>query len=497
MHLKPLAVASLAVSARVVAHQYAISASTGFKGCDALLGAGLEDILVFPEDVAYEDSVSTYYSSENRRLRPVCIMQPLSTEHVSKTVKALSGVSGAGNWDIAVRSGGHSDYDNNARDTSEWTGKSILTKSIAQIRPGARWGSVMTYLEEYNLGVTSGRSAYVDVSGQLVSGGASYHTQLWGLSCDNVVNYEVVLADGSIVEANAKHNKDLYKALKGGGSNLGIVTRFDLRTFTVPPSGAFGGLLFTSWDNLDVVNRQFVECASSIGSGNPDHQFVVYRADEGNLSVMVMAVSTDGDEDSSTFNSFNTISLTRDLRKKQPISSIAASIADTGGSHYIPFTLTLQATADIMKKASDIFTSLAQDLSNSNIPVSPAFVFQPLPKKLASVKPGNNLLALDKNLPADSILFEARGTLAASDASYEGVVRRKIGQAIEELRAYSASQDGHSEYLYMNYANPEQDVIGSYGSKSAKFLKKTAAKYDPTGFFQYRIPGGWKVNRVL
>lgn len=355
----------------------------------------------------------------------------------------------------------------------------------------------MTYLEEYNLGVTSGRSAYVDVSGQLVSGGASYHTQLWGLSCDNVVNYEVVLADGSIVEANAKHNKDLYKALKGGGSNLGIVTRFDLRTFTVPPSGAFGGLLFTSWDNLDVVNRQFVECASSIGSGNPDHQFVVYRADEGNLSVMVMAVSTDGDEDSSTFNSFNTISLTRDLRKKQPISSIAASIADTGGSHYIPFTLTLQATADIMKKASDIFTSLAQDLSNSNIPVSPAFVFQPLPKKLASVKPGNNLLALDKNLPADSILFEARGTLAASDASYEGVVRRKIGQAIEELRAYSASQDGHSEYLYMNYANPEQDVIGSYGSKSAKFLKKTAAKYDPTGFFQYRIPGGWKVNRVL
>lgn len=311
----------------------------------------------------------------------------------------------------------------------------------------------MTYLEEYNLGVTGSRSAHTGVGGLLVSGGASYHTQLWGLSCDNAVNYEVVLADGSIVGANAKHNKDLYKALKGGGSTLGIVTRFDLRTFTVPPSGAFGGQLFTSWDDLDVINRQFIGYASSIGAGNPDHQFVVYRADEGNLSLTVMAVRTDGDEYSSTFHAFNTISLTKDLREKQPISSIAASIADTGGSHYIPFTLTLQVTADIMNKASDIFTTLVQDLSDANIPVSPAFVFQPLPQKLASVESGTNLLALDKNLPADSILFEARGTLAASDASYEGVVRREMGQAIEELRAYSVSRDGHSEYLYMNYAN--------------------------------------------
>ncbi|KAM5347257.1 hypothetical protein ACJ41O_010262 [Fusarium nematophilum] len=509
-----LALASLGLSACVVAQQY--TTSTGFKGCDALLDAGLEDILIFPEDVAYVDSVSTYYSSENRRLRPVCIVQPLSTKHVSKTVKALSGVSGAGNWDIAVRSGGHSDFDNNAvhrgvtidltffnstdlvkRGTSQWKGKSTLTKSIAQIRPGARWGGVMTYLEDHNLGVTGGRSGHVGVGGLLVSGGASYHTQLWGLSCDNVVNYEVVLADGSIVEANEKQNKDLFKALKGGGSNLGIVTRFDLRTFTTPPSGAYGGLLFTSWDHLDVVNEQFVDYASSIGSGNPDHQFIVYRADGGSLSLMVMAVSTDGNEDSKTFRAFDTIPLTRDLRKKQPISNIAASIADTGGSHYIPFTLSLQATTDIMNKAADLFTTLTQELRDADIPVSVNFVFQPLPKKPASVTPGNNILGLDKNLPADSILFEARGTLAASDASYEGRVRSKMAQAIEELRAYSASQDGHSEYLYMNYANPEQDVIGSYGSKNAKFLKKTASKYDPTGFFQYRIPGGWKVNRVV
>lgn len=371
-----------------------------------------------------------------------------------------------------------------------------LGKNVAQIRPAARWGDVMTYLEPYNLGVTGGRSGHVGVGGLLVSGGASYHVQQYGLSCDNVVGYEVVLADGSIVEANSEENSDLFKALKGGGSNLGIVTRFDLRTFTVPPTGVYGGLLFASWSDLDVVINQFTNYASSIGSGSPDHEFVVYRSDSGNLAIMAMAVSTDGNENSPTFAAFKNITLTRDVRSKQPLSRVAATIADTGGSHYISFSLSVQATAEIMNKAADIFVALTQDFGDESVPVSVNFVFQPLPKSLATVTSGNNILGFDKNLPADSILFEARGTLLAGDAGYEGIVQSKMGKAIEELRAYSASLENHPTFLYMNYANPEQDVISSYGAENVQLLKDAAAKYDPAGFFQYRVPGGFKVNRV-
>ncbi|KAF6803041.1 FAD binding domain-containing protein [Colletotrichum sojae] len=516
MQLKTI-LAAAALSARALAQQN--GTSTGTKACDALLDAGLASIVVFPTDVLYTESTSTYYSSENRRLRPYCIVQPRSTEHVSAAVRALGGVSGAGSWDIAVRSGGHSDYDNNAvhrgvtidlsffnstelvasscfNGTAPWAGQSMLTKNVAQIRPAARWGDVMTYLEPFNLGVTGGRSGHVGAGGLLVSGGASYHTQLWGLSCDNVVGYEVVLSDGSVVEASATENADLFKALKGGGSNLGIVTRFDLRTFTVPPEGAYGGLLFASWNDLSTVVDQFVKYASSIGAGSPDHEFMVYRSDSGVRSVMAMAVATDGNENSPTFAPFKNITLTRDLRSRQPLSKIAATIADTGGSHYIPFSLILQATAEVLNKAADIFVELTQDINDSNVPASVNFVFQPLPKNLASVTPGQNILGFDGNLPADSVLFEARGTLAAPDAAYEGALQSKMARAIEELRAYSASQEGHSTYLYMNYANPEQDVIGSYGEKNVQFLRETAAKYDPTGFFQHRVPGGWKVGRV-
>ena len=309
------------------------------------------------------------------------------------------------------------------------------------------------------------------------------------------MGYEVVLADGSIVEATATKNKDLFKALKGGGSNLGVVTRFDLRTFTINPEGAYGGLVFTPWDSLDTVIDQFVAYGTK-SSGSPDHEFVVLRNDAGSLAIMAMVVSTDGNEASPAMAPWNKMPLIRDSRAKQPLSKIAGSIADVGGSHYVSFTLTLQVSKAVMNKVADVFLATSQGLLADGVPVSVNFVFQPMPKKPQGVTAGSNILGHDKNLPADSILFEVRGTLLPQDAGFDGIVQQKLGAAVEEIRAFSASQPGHSTYVYMNYANAEQDVIKSYGKENVDFLRRTAAKYDPKGFFQYRVPGGWKVSRV-
>lgn len=59
----------------------------------------------------------------------------------------------------------------------------------------------------------------------------SFHTNLRGFSCDQVTNYEIVLADGSVVNANPYENADLWKAQKGGSGNFGFVTRIDQRMF--------------------------------------------------------------------------------------------------------------------------------------------------------------------------------------------------------------------------------------------------------------------------
>jgi hypothetical protein len=71
-----------------------------------------------------------------------------------------------------------------------------------------------------------------------IAGGLSFFSSREGFICDNVVNYEIVLASAEIVNANAYSNTDLFHALRGGGNNFGIVTRYDIRTFE---QGCFWG----------------------------------------------------------------------------------------------------------------------------------------------------------------------------------------------------------------------------------------------------------------
>jgi FAD/FMN-containing dehydrogenase len=101
------------------------------------------------------------------------------------------------------------------------------------------------------LGIAGGRFGDVGVPGLLLGGGITWFGSQYGWSMNNVLNYEVVLATGSIVNANAQTNSDLFWALKGGSSNFGIVTRFDLATF--PVTDMYGGLAeyFYTPENYD------------------------------------------------------------------------------------------------------------------------------------------------------------------------------------------------------------------------------------------------------
>ena len=74
------------------------------------------------------------------------------------------------------------------------------------------------------------------------SGGLSFFSSREGFVCDNVVNYEIVVASGDIINANVREHSDLWRALRGGGNNFGIVTRYDLRTFEQGPF--WGGAVF-------------------------------------------------------------------------------------------------------------------------------------------------------------------------------------------------------------------------------------------------------------
>lgn len=105
------------------------------------------------------------------------------------------------------------------------------SSKIVSVGAGARWSDVYEKLDAIGLGVAGGRLSDVGVGGLIIDGGVSYFASRYGLVCDQVVNFEVVLGNGQIIYANAISNPDLWFALKGGSNNFGIVTRFDLKTF--------------------------------------------------------------------------------------------------------------------------------------------------------------------------------------------------------------------------------------------------------------------------
>jgi FAD/FMN-containing dehydrogenase len=199
-----------------------------------LVRAGLKAKALVPSDAEYSVLQDSYWSNTSK-LNPACIVRPKSAEEVSSTLQALV----ATKQKFAIRSGGHTPYAGaNNIDGGvtidlgllNWT-RFVAASETADLGPGGRWGPVYEELRKYERVVAGGRDGHVGVAGLLLGGGKTFFTARRGFACDDVVSYEVVLADGSIVTADDSHHEDLFRALKGGMNNFGIVTNFKMRTF--------------------------------------------------------------------------------------------------------------------------------------------------------------------------------------------------------------------------------------------------------------------------
>lgn len=125
----------------------------------------------------------------------------------------------------------------------------LVNRNLAQVGAGNRWGPVYQWISSYGLAIAGGRFAPVGVSGVLLGGGINWFGSEKGWSANTIRNYQIVLANGSIINANATSHPDLFWALKGGANNFGIVTRFDLDTF--PVTDIYGGFQIFNYSVYD------------------------------------------------------------------------------------------------------------------------------------------------------------------------------------------------------------------------------------------------------
>lgn len=109
-----------------------------------------------------------------------------------------------------------------------------MKTDTVEVGPGLNWYQVYSALEPYGRACIGGRMKTIGVPGLTLIGGFHYFNNKYGYAMDNVVNYDVVLGNGTQVTANKTSHSDLFWALKGGANNFGIVTRFELKTFAIP-----------------------------------------------------------------------------------------------------------------------------------------------------------------------------------------------------------------------------------------------------------------------
>jgi FAD/FMN-containing dehydrogenase len=207
------------------------------------LRAAITGQVIVPDDADY-DAARTVFSGGIDR-RPVVIVRVANVADVSHVV-TLARETGLA---LAVRSGGHSAAGHSVSDGGIVLDLSNMRalqidpeQRTAWVETGLTAAAVVTAAAAHGLAIGFGDTGSVGVGGITLGGGVGYLVRKYGLTIDSLLAAEIVTADGQLLRVDAENHPDLFWAIRGGGGNFGVVTRFQFRLH--PVDTIVGGMLF-------------------------------------------------------------------------------------------------------------------------------------------------------------------------------------------------------------------------------------------------------------
>ena len=195
--------------------------------------------------------------------RPLAIVRCTGSADIAQAIQFARSAG----LPLTVRGGGHNVAGSSVRDRAVVIDLSLLRDVTvdaggrrADVGGGALWSDVDQATQVHGLATTGGLISHTGVGGFTLGGGIGWLMRRYGLACDNLVGAEVVTADGDVVHADAGQNPDLLWALRGGGGNFGVVSRFELELHPVGTVLA-GLVMYAPADAPAVLTayRQFVD----------------------------------------------------------------------------------------------------------------------------------------------------------------------------------------------------------------------------------------------
>ncbi|KAF5670088.1 6-hydroxy-D-nicotine oxidase [Fusarium heterosporum] len=476
----------------VLSHKSPLKANTHSRSsqCVALAEA-------FPGDVAYPNSRSyvqanSYWSERQAEVHPKCFVTPRTTEDVSSIIKTLT----KRNTPFSVKSGGHTAFAGGSNavggitiDLKHLNHISISAdRKTVSVGPGNKWINVSEVLDAQGLAVVGGRAADVGVAGLILGGGISYFSGQKGWACDNVRNFEVVVASGEIVNASPRTNAGFYWALRGGGgSNLGIVTRFDLVSFEQDDlwtnslifPGALHSTLIPLFQNLTVEGLPSDPAAHTYFVLTHEPSLGGYIA---LTSFYHTTIPTTAESIPPVFRPLQSVpGAVVNTTLVANISTLSKLIDVPYGSRQTWWDTTVVATsASLFTDIVSLFEARTDDLfaAAEGKKITPYLVFQPIPVNVLSEmqKNGGNALGLK---PSDGPLMIVQLSTSWEDAELDHAIENSSRELIAEVEEMAKKRGLDNGYVYMNYAGSTQQVQQRYGKENLRKLKKVAEKWDP------------------
>lgn len=437
------------------------------------LRAALNGRVIAPDDAEYDKARTVFYGGVDRR--PAVIVRVADADDVARVI-SLARETGL---PLAVRSGGHSTAGHSVceggivLDLSAMRALDIdVEHRTAWVETGMTAGEYTSATNAHGLATGFGDTGSVGIGGITLGGGIGYLTRKHGLTIDSLLAAEIVTADGQCLQIDADHHPDLFWAIRGGGGNFGVATRFKFQLH--PVDTVVGGMLILPATPETVAAfiaeaEAAPEELSTIANIMPAPPMPFLPADKhGQLVIFAILVHATGGEAGE--------------RAVAPFRAIAAPLADMVRPMrypeiYLPDDEDYHPTAAARTMFVNTIDRRAAETMMDYLQNSDAAM------RVAQLRVLGGAMA---RVPADATAFAHRASriMVNVAAFYNGPEDRVVREKwVSDLATALQQDDGGA---YVNFLGDEGDdrIRAAYPGSTWDRLAAIKRRYDPTNLFR-------------
>lgn len=219
--------------------------------------------VLVPGESGYDEARRVWNAMIDRR--PAVIVQCVEADDVPPVIKFAR----KNGLELSIRGAGHNIAGNALCDNGVAIDFSRMknvrvdaVKRRAYVEPGATLANFDEAVQARGLATPVGINSTTGIAGLTLGGGFGWLTRKYGMTVDNLVSVEMITAEGKKIRADEKENTDLFWAIRGGGGNFGVVTRFEFQLFPVGPE-IVAGLLVFPFDQAKQILTRYREFVNS------------------------------------------------------------------------------------------------------------------------------------------------------------------------------------------------------------------------------------------